>query len=129
MKKTAILFSMAILAVIVFANFVTRPAMAGQDGVVKPSTLPADVAKVVEKSCFGCHNTESRNDEAKEKLNFSSLENLNPMQKIGKVKAIYDEVEKGGMPPQRFLERFPDRKLSDAEAKILKDWAKKELGQ
>jgi hypothetical protein len=30
------------------------------------------------------------------------------------------------MPPAKFLEKFPDKKLTDAEKKKLMDWAKNE---
>jgi hypothetical protein len=129
MKKTFLFFSAAILALLVFGSFILWPSGSKQDQTAKVTSLPADVGKIVEKSCFGCHNSQSRNDKAKEKLDFDGWSNLNPMQKAGKTKAILDVLEKGTMPPPMFLERFPDRKLTDDEAKLLKDWAKKELGQ
>jgi hypothetical protein len=129
MKKTVLFFSATTLVVLLFANFAIQPAGGNQDQIAKLTSFQPDVAKVLDKACYGCHNGQSRNEEAKEKLNLDTWTALNPMQKAGKTKAIFDVLEKGTMPPPRFLERFPDRKLTDDEVNVLKNWAKKELGQ
>ena len=94
----------------------------------KPATegMTPEVKALVDKTCFGCHNVNSRNQEAKDKLNFSTFDELSKMQKIGKLKDISKAVEEGEMPPKKFLERNPDKKLTDAEVKLLTDWVKTE---
>jgi len=92
----------------------------------KKSSMPADVKAVVEKSCFGCHNTDSRNEDAKKDLDFKKLDGLSTIKKIGAYKEIGEVIEKGEMPPKKFLEKYPDKKLSDDEKKLLIDWSKKE---
>ena len=109
-----------VLAVLGFASFERN----FPQEVKKP--YPENVGKVLEKSCTGCHNTTSQNDKAKEKLNFSLWEQYNPIQKVGKFKGIASEVQEGKMPPAKFLERFPDRKLSQEEVKLISEWAKSE---
>lgn len=89
-------------------------------------TMPDDVKAVVEKSCFGCHNTNSKNEDGKEALDFKKLDKLSKIQMISAYKEIGDVVEEGDMPPKKFLQKYPDKKLTDADKKILLDWSKKE---
>lgn len=88
--------------------------------------MPENVKAIVDKSCFGCHNTDSRNEDAKEELDFKTFDGLSKIKKIGAYRHIAEVIEEGEMPPKRFLERFPDRKLTDEEATILTEWVKKE---
>ncbi len=48
--------------------------------------VPEDVQAVIKGKCFGCHNTESRNDKAKEKLVFDKLDSLSMVERIGAFK-------------------------------------------
>ena len=88
--------------------------------------MPENVKAIVEKSCFGCHNTDSRNEDAKEDLDFKTFDKLSKIKKIGKLKHIIETVEEAKMPPKKFLEKYPDKKLTADEAKILTEWAKNE---
>ena len=117
MKKTSVLFLFLVAATLVFAN---------PDSGQKVKTMPDNVKAIIENSCYGCHNSESRNEDAKEELSFDKLDDLSKIKKIGSYKHIGETLEKNEMPPKRFLEKFPDKKLSDDEKKILMDWAKKE---
>jgi len=114
------LFSIALI-VFVFASFVS-PASETQTNS-KAISMPDDVKAVIEKSCFGCHNSDSKNDKAKEKLNLSTLDSLSTSKMIHALKDISEVVEDNEMPPEKFLEKYPDKKLTDAEKKILMDWA------
>lgn len=89
----------------------------------KPVDMPDDVKAVIEKSCFGCHNTDSKNDKAKDKLDLKTLGDLDTPKMIHALKEIKEVVDENDMPPAKFLERFPDKKLSDDEKKILMSWA------
>lgn len=122
MKKKTILLGFTALFLIVTTtlNATEKPAQS------KGSELPENVKAVVEKSCFGCHNTASKNEDAKKELDFKKLEGLSKIQKIGAYKHIGEVLEKGEMPPKKFLERFPEKNISDVEKKLLMDWAKNE---
>ena len=89
----------------------------------KPVDMPDDVKAAIEKSCFGCHNTDSKNDKAKEKLDLKTLGDLDTPKMIHALKEINEVVENGDMPPAKFLERFPDKKLTDDEKKLIMNWA------
>ncbi len=92
----------------------------------QPVPMPENVKAIIEKSCFGCHNTDSKNDKAKEKLDLKTIDSLTKPKMIRALKEINEVVEENEMPPAKFLEKFPDKKLTDAEKTILMDWAKKE---
>ncbi len=100
-----------------FATAVENPAKA------KPVDMPDDVKAVIEKSCFGCHNTDSKNDKAKDKLDLKTLGDLDTPKMIHALKEINEVLEKNEMPPEKFLAKFPDKKLTDDEKKTLMDWA------
>ena len=36
-------------------------------------SIPDDVQQIIDNHCFGCHNTDSRNDKAKGKLKFDKF--------------------------------------------------------
>jgi mono/diheme cytochrome c family protein len=106
---------------------VTFVATATENKVAKPAVkMPENVKVIIDKSCFGCHNTDSKNEDAKEELDFKTLDGLTTVKKIGALKHIAEAVEKGEMPPKRFLEKNPDKKLNALEVQILTDWVKKE---
>ena len=109
-----------LLFVSVWASAAKNPTEA------KAVNMPDDVKAIIEKSCFGCHNTDSKNDKAKEKLDLKTLGELDKPKMIHALKEIEEVVDENEMPPAKFLEKFPDKKLTDAEKKTLMDWAKNE---
>ena len=92
----------------------------------KTVKMPDDVKAIIDKSCFGCHNSESQNEKGKDKLNLSTFDTLTKNKMIANYRKMAETLEENEMPPAKFLEKFPDKKLTDAEKKILIDWANKE---
>lgn len=90
------------------------------------SEMPENVEAIIKNSCFGCHNTDSGNDDGKEALDFKKLDDLSLMKKISAYKHIGEVLEDNDMPPKKFLEKYPDKKLSAEEKQVLIAWAKKE---
>ena len=127
MRKISILFFTAIFSIILFGNFTTPKVESPQDSKAKLDAFPKEVAQVIEQKCYGSHNSESRNEDARKDLSFDKWPDLNALQKLSKSKDIHKEVSEEKMPPKKFLERFPDRKLTDKESKLLIDWASAEL--
>jgi mono/diheme cytochrome c family protein len=85
--------------------------------------IPQDIQEIIDKSCFGCHNAESQSDKAKKKLQFDQLDGLSKSKLVGTLDEIVEVVEENEMPPEKFLEKYPDKKLTEEEAKKLKEWA------
>ena len=76
---------------------------------------------------MGCHSSESKNVKSKGKLNFDKWENLSMMKKTGKLNDIIKTVKEGKMPPKKFVTKYPDKKLSEDQAKQIIDWAQKTM--
>lgn len=117
--------SVFMIASIVLFTTYSVSAIGTETGSKAPA-MPDNVKAIIEKSCFGCHNTDSKNDKAKEKLDLKTMESLSKKEMIHALKEIEKTVEENEMPPAKFLEKFPDKKLTDAEKKLLIDWANSE---
>ena len=114
---------------LLFLGLFSFTIMAGEtEKTVKsiPGQMPDDVKAVIENRCFGCHNTDSKNDKAKEDLDFKTFDELSKIKKISTYKKIGEVLEENEMPPKKFLERFPDKDITADEKKLLMEWAKKE---
>ncbi len=114
------------IVVALFLIVSTAVIAANKPVKTKANKMPDNVHAIIKKSCFGCHNTNSHNEDAKEDLDFTKLEGLSKMQKIGAYKDIVDVVEENEMPPEKFVQKHADKKLTAAEKKTLIEWAKKE---
>ena len=89
--------------------------------------MPDNVKAAIDKSCFGCHNTDSQNAKSKGKLDLKTLSTLAKTDQIAKLNAITKVIKESEMPPKMFLERFPDKKLTKDEADAISKWAKGEI--
>ena len=85
---------------------------------------PPNIKSILDAKCWGCHNSEAKNLKAKSKLNFEKLVDLSDEKKSDKLDDILEVLEKGKMPPKKFLEKFPDKKITEEENKTVSDWAK-----
>ena len=91
-------------------------------------TIPDDIQPIIKKSCFGCHNQESKNEKAKAKLQFDLLEKMPKSKLAGTLSEINKMVTAGDMPPAPFLEKFPNAKPTDEEKQKLITWSKEAAG-
>lgn len=62
--------------------------------------IPENVQSVLDNSCFGCHNSESKNQKGRDKLSFDKLNDIKTYKAIGKLTDIAEVVEEGEMPPK-----------------------------
>ena len=85
--------------------------------------IPENVQQIIDKSCFGCHNSESKSDKGKKKLQWDKLGDMKSYKLIGKLTDIADIVSNSEMPPEQFLEKKPEATPTAVEKKILVDWA------
>jgi len=113
-----LLLSFGFLAITALAN--------NGDSKSKNSAMPENIKAIVDNKCFGCHNDESKNDDAKKDLNFSTFDELSKMSQISAYKKITEVLEEQKMPPQKFLEHFPDKNITAEERTALLEWAQNE---
>jgi len=114
-----------IMATGILTNGIVHPSFIPDSGYVY--TVPEDVMVILEKSCFDCHTTESKKDKAKNKLNFSTWNELSKAKKVGKLNAICEEVENGDMPTEKYISYYPDSQLNDEQVSALCNWVDSEI--
>lgn len=87
--------------------------------------IPEDVKLVLENKCMGCHSTDSKNAKSKMKLNFDKFTNgkYSTGKLVSKFGKITKQLNKSKMPPEKFLKKYPDKKLSEEESGLLISWA------
>lgn len=124
MKKIIVLGAI-LMAGFVFYGFVLnkteKSQLTPQDETFQ---IPADVQKVLDNSCTGCHSSEAKNTKAKMKLKFDEMGSMKTFKLAGKLSDIAKEIEEDKMPPSKAIEKYPDIKLSAEEKALVVDWAK-----
>jgi mono/diheme cytochrome c family protein len=124
MKK--MMLPVFVFVTVIFGAFILNTAYKHAP-LASEKELPEQVKSIIDQSCFQCHNADSENEKAREALDFKTIGELGKVKKITTLKEIAEMVEKGEMPPKKFLEKFPEKKLTEEQAKILADWSKKEI--
>jgi len=87
--------------------------------------MPDEVEKILENTCYGCHSTGAKAEDAVKALDFKKWDQLKPAKKVGALNEIKEVLEEGTMPPEKFLKHYPDKALKkDYKEKIL-EWVDK----
>jgi hypothetical protein len=118
MKKQIVGILIAGMALLVFLSF-SDSRMGDQD-------FPEEIAGILKSSCYDCHSKGAKSDKALKAVQFDIWEDYRLTKKIGLLAEIAEVVEEGDMPPKKYLENKPDRKLTDSQKKQLVDWTEKE---
>jgi hypothetical protein len=84
--------------------------------------VPEEVNQILESSCYDCHSSAGQNDDALKALNFENWEEYRLTKQIGLLGEIAEVIEKDKMPPAKYLEFKPDRKLSDSQKELIMKW-------
>lgn len=125
MKKYILLGSL-LLTGFIFFSFIQKNNENINQTVAQEETfqIPADVQKVFDNSCTGCHSSESSNSKAKLKLKFDELSGMKTYKLSGKLSDIAKEVEEDKMPPSKAIEKYPEMKLSAEQKELVVKWAR-----
>ena len=75
---------------------------------------------------MGCYKPNSRNEKAKEKLQWANVSSLNTEQQKEFANQMFKILEDSRIPPNKALQRRPQMQLTDKETKILKAGMEKE---
>ena len=126
MKKILITSFLSFLFLFMLTAFIQIPESPTNENSDVSKLFPANVSVVLDNSCFQCHTAGSKNADAKKELNFTKWENLSVIKKVGKLKEIREAVSEEEMPPKKYIAKFPHKKLSEDDVKILVDWVKTE---
>ncbi len=110
-------------AVIIGLLFIQGKSALTSSSTAPSADLPAEVKAVVDKKCYGCHNANSKNEKGKAKLDWDALTKQKKSKRVGTMGKISEVLEKGEMPPKKFLENKPEAALSEAELATLVAWS------
>ena len=112
-----------IVMVISIGFFFIQSSPVDQDGQKSGLVYPADVKKVIDAKCYGCHSVKGKSQDAKDALIWDSLPNLQK----GKIVATLDDMIKvlkeNKMPPEEAIKKYPEMKMLPGEVKTLLTWA------
>lgn len=98
------------------------PSDAGMKSAV---VIPAEVKAIIDSKCYGCHSPQGRSDEAKADLLWDSIPHYPKAKLISRLDGIIEVLDKGTMPPTKYVESKPEAAITAAESKVLKAWAEK----
>lgn len=121
MKKSFLIPVFALIGLL-FVRGTSKPETETIHPAIAPE-MPANVKAVVEKKCYGCHNSESKNEKGKAKLDWDAFEATKKSKQLATMGKINEVLAKGEMPPAKFLENRPEGKLSAEELVTLMDWS------
>jgi hypothetical protein len=131
MKKSILPVIVIIAAGLAIMAF-TYPALHSLNKNINPpqekviQVFPDTVQKVLETSCFDCHGATSSNTKALAKIDFSKWNDLTAAKKVGKLQDVIDVVNKGDMPPLKYVTNYPDRAPGKEQKDIIIKWANEE---
>jgi hypothetical protein len=84
--------------------------------------VPEEVNQILVSSCYDCHSSAGQNDDAKKALNFESWDDYRLTKQIGLLGEIAEVIGEDKMPPSKYLEFKPDRKLSESQKELILKW-------
>lgn len=87
--------------------------------------IPENVQAIIRNKCMGCHSDEAKPGKSKSKLNFNKFANgdYSRGKEISKLDKIVKMLSLDKMPPQKFLDHYPDKKLTTEESELISNWA------
>lgn len=127
MKKLSFLLVISAFVIVCFSQLTsTKSTTAHNSGHSDDYVFPEDIKAVIDKSCFGCHSQDGKSDDAKDALRWDLMGEYDKEKLISVLDEIIEVIEKQEMPPEKFLERKPEAKPTEAEYAALLEWAEAE---
>jgi hypothetical protein len=127
-----------VLAILVLIQFV--PVTRSNPPVETEIAAPQNVQAILNRSCYDCHSNmtvwpwysyvapvswlvASDVSGGRQKMNFTTWNRFTPDEQLKKVRAIWNQVEPGDMPPWYYLIEHKNARLSTDDKAILRDWS------
>ena len=143
LKVIALALSIAFVAVQFYRPDRANPPTAQAETLEATTDLPENVAQILNRSCSDCHSNQTlypwysnispfswlladHINEGRRELNFSVWKTYSPKKKRHKYDEICEQVTSGAMPHNQYLWIHRDARLSEADKKVLCDWAETE---
>ncbi len=115
-------------AIFLFGSFLFMSASLPENHseVTGNYVYPDNVKTILDNSCWGCHSAKGQSDKAKKALRWDTFGDLSKAKKVATLDAIIEVLENEEMPPEKFLEKYPDAKPSQKDVATLLKWANNE---
>ena len=126
MKKNILFILLPFMAVVVLVAAQNNPLAPVTPQEELSSDWPEEVKDLIKTSCYDCHTKDASGEKSKKALNFSTWEDYKLTKKIGKLNDISEVLKEKKMPPKKYLEKFPDKALSDKQIGVITNWANAE---
>lgn len=141
MKRKILLGLLALFVILQFFRPKRNQSTEAQpQALAQRYELPADVKSILDKACLDCHSNntnypwytnvqpvgwwlQNHVTEGKSELNFSEFLSYSAKKQNHKMKEVAEQVEKGEMPLNSYTWVHKDAILTEAEKKLLIDWA------
>jgi hypothetical protein len=91
--------------------------------IQKGSEIPEDVLTILSTHCYTCHTTGARSEDALKKVDFKKWNEYSDVKKVGILNDIKEVAEKGKMPPEKYLNKYPEKALSAEDRERIVEWA------
>jgi cytochrome c553 len=113
-----------IIVPVIFIGFILSAGLPVNKSVQKGGSFyPAEVKKVIDTKCYGCHSDQGKSKDAKDALLWDSLPNLSKTSQVATLDHIIKVLKDKKMPPEGAVKKYPEMKLSAEESGILQSWA------
>ncbi|MFC2080775.1 heme-binding domain-containing protein [Bacteroidota bacterium] len=97
---------------------------------IKPGPdIPDEVLKLFGNSCFDCHTAGEKSQDALKAINFDEWNEYKSTKKVGILNKIQEVIGEGKMPPKKYLDRNPEKSLSEEDRNTILTWTKEETGK
>ena len=121
----------------------SNPAVDERKSLQASTPLPTAVGAILDRSCNDCHSPNTQwpwysniapaswylvydVNEGRKELSFSDWGSYNTRRTARKLQEICEQLEKGKMPTRAYVLLHPTARLSEADKRLLCDWAKQE---
>lgn len=128
------------IALLIGVGIQLKPVERTNPPVTQVVEAPDEVMAILRRSCFDCHSNETvwpwysyvapvswkvtdHVNHGRRHVNFSQWDEYDAEERGEIIEESWEEVEKGGMPLQDYLNMHPEAELSDADRAVLKAWA------
>ena len=88
--------------------------------------IPENVEKILASTCYNCHTTGAKAEDAVKALDFKVWDEYRLSKQIALLGDISKVLEEGKMPPKKYIEYNPEKKLSEEQIQEVVDWTKAE---
>jgi len=136
-RKRISLSLLVLLAVVILLQFI--PVTRDNPPVAGDFDEQQDVRRILRHTCYNCHSNETSwpwysimapiswliahdVSEARKHLNFSDWKSMQADDQALAKKGIWQEIERGDMPPGRYVLMHSDAKLSEADKSVIHMW-------